>query len=70
MVWSEEFHQQWHLLLKIDPFAITVHVRLQEKDKVTYTWLPNLTESSSILKIPDWISMNIYVHILKHFFKL
>lgn len=69
MVWSGELHQQRHPWLKTDPFARTLHRRLQEEDKVTFTWLSNLTENSSILKPSNWSSVNMNVYILKHFCK-
>lgn len=69
MVCSGEFPQQRHSWLKLDPFAITLHIRLQEKYKVTFTWLSNLAENSSILKNPNWSSTNMTVYILKHFCK-
>lgn len=69
MVWSGELHQQRHPWLKTDPFAITLHRRLHEEDKVTFTWLSNLTENSSILKPSNWSSVNMNVYILKHFCK-
>lgn len=69
MVWSREFHQQKYLWWKTDSFAITLHIRIQEKDKVTFTWFSNLTEISSILTALNWssVNMNVYIHSnMKH----